>query len=101
MIYQKFVEIGRVVYITKGKDKGKLAVIVNVIDGNKALLDGPSSGVRRCVCNFKDMHLTKFRINIRVGQRTKNVQKAYDEAEINKKWAETELAKRIARKNLV
>lgn len=47
------------------------------------------------------MHLTKFRINIRVGQRTKNVQKAYDEAEINKKWAETELAKRIARKNLV
>lgn len=37
MIYQKFVEIGRVVYVAKGKDTGKLAVIVNVIDGNKVL----------------------------------------------------------------
>ncbi|CAK5006733.1 unnamed protein product [Meloidogyne enterolobii] len=100
MIYNKFVEIGRVVYITKGKDKGKLAVIANVIDGNKALIDGPSSGVRRCVCNFKDMQLTKFKINIRVGQRTKNLGKAYDDAEINKKWGETELAKRLARKKL-
>ena len=35
MIYQKYVEIGRVVFIAKGKDQGKLAVIVNVIDGNK------------------------------------------------------------------
>uniref|UniRef100_A0A915LR06 Large ribosomal subunit protein eL14 n=1 Tax=Meloidogyne javanica TaxID=6303 RepID=A0A915LR06_MELJA len=94
MIYNKFVEIGRVVYITKGKDKGKLAVIAN------ALIDGPSSGVRRCVCNFKDMQLTKFKINIRVGQRTKNIGKAYDDAEINKKWGETELAKRLARKKL-
>jgi ribosomal protein L14E/L6E/L27E len=34
-IYQKYVEIGRVVYIARGKDQGKLAVIVNVIDGNK------------------------------------------------------------------
>jgi len=47
------------------------------------------------------MQLTKFKINIRVGQRTKNIGKAYDDAEINKKWGETELAKRLARKKLV
>lgn len=35
MIYNKFVEIGRVVFIAKGKDEGKLAVIVNVVDGNR------------------------------------------------------------------
>lgn len=35
MIFTKFVEIGRVVFISKGKDEGKLAVITNVIDGNK------------------------------------------------------------------
>jgi len=34
-IYNKYVEIGRVVFISSGKDEGKLAVIVNVIDGNK------------------------------------------------------------------
>jgi large subunit ribosomal protein L14e len=39
MIYQKYVEIGRVAYIAKGKEEGKLAVIVNVIDGNKVSID--------------------------------------------------------------
>uniref|UniRef100_A0AC34GE80 KOW domain-containing protein n=1 Tax=Panagrolaimus sp. ES5 TaxID=591445 RepID=A0AC34GE80_9BILA len=49
MIFTKFVEIGRVVYISKGKNEGKLAVIVNVVDGNKVLLDGPSTDVIRSV----------------------------------------------------
>ena len=97
-IYQKYVEIGRVVYIARGKDQGKLAVIVNVIDGNKALLDGPSSGVLRSVFNFKDIQLTKFKLPLRVGQRTKGVREAYDAAQINQKWDESEWAKRIARK---
>lgn len=35
MVYQRFVEIGRVVMITEGKDQGKLATIVNVVDGNR------------------------------------------------------------------
>jgi ribosomal protein L14E/L6E/L27E len=34
-IYSKYVEIGRVAFIASGKDEGKLAVVVNVIDGNK------------------------------------------------------------------
>lgn len=39
VIYHKFVEIGRVVYIAKGTQQGKLAVIVNVIDGNKVCFE--------------------------------------------------------------
>jgi ribosomal protein L14E/L6E/L27E len=35
MIYSKFVEIGRVAFIAKGKDEQKLAVIVDVVDGNR------------------------------------------------------------------
>jgi hypothetical protein len=35
MIYNKFVEIGRIAFISKGKDQQKLAVIVDVVDGNK------------------------------------------------------------------
>jgi hypothetical protein len=35
MIYNKLVEIGRVVFIAKGKDEGKLATIVNIVDGTK------------------------------------------------------------------
>ncbi|KAL3090097.1 hypothetical protein niasHS_006549 [Heterodera schachtii] len=98
MIYHRFVEIGRVVYIAKGKDQGKLAVIVNVIDGNKVLLDGPSSGVPRGVWNFKDLQLTKFTLPLRIGQRTKGVREAYETAKINELWQGTEWAKRIDRK---
>ncbi|CAD5206320.1 unnamed protein product [Bursaphelenchus okinawaensis] len=99
-IYNKYVELGRVVFIAKGKDQGKLAVIVDVVDGNKALLDGPSSGVVRGVRNFKDLHLTKFRVPVRVGQRTKGVKAAFDEANINEKWAETNWAQKLQKRQV-
>lgn len=35
MVYKLMVEIGRIVFIGKGKDEGKLAAIVDVIDGNR------------------------------------------------------------------
>lgn len=38
MIFNKFVEIGRVVYISNGPNQGKLAVIANVVDGSKVSL---------------------------------------------------------------
>ncbi|VDK87994.1 unnamed protein product [Litomosoides sigmodontis] len=78
MVYKRMVEIGRVVFVAKGDAGGKLATIVDVVDGNRALIDGPSTGVRRSVRNFKDLHLTKFRIPLRHGMRTKNKTKMTD-----------------------
>jgi|UniRef100_A0A914PEF5 large subunit ribosomal protein L14e len=100
MIFTKFVEIGRVVYISKGKNEGKLAVITNVVDGNKVLVDGPSTGVPRSVRNFKDLQLTKFKVPVRVGQRTGGVKKAFDEAGIISKWNESSWAKGIQKRTL-
>ncbi|KAK0426291.1 hypothetical protein QR680_009625 [Steinernema hermaphroditum] len=100
MIYQRFVEIGRVVYVAKGNDSGKLAVIVDVVDGRRALIDGPSSDVRRSVRNFNDLYLTKFKVNIQHGMRSVNVKKAFDDAEIAAKFTESAWAKKIASKAL-
>jgi len=100
MIFNKFVEIGRVVYIARGKDEGKLAVIANVVDGTKLLVDGPSSGVPRSIKNYKEIQLTKFKVNIRVGQRTGGIKKAFDEAGINNKWSETTWAKKNQAKKI-
>jgi len=100
MIYNKFVEIGRVAFIAKGKDEQKLAVIVDVVDNNKVLLDGPSSGVSRGVRNLKDLHLTKYKIPIRVGQRTKKVQIAYDEAKINDAWTNSTWAQKLQKRKI-
>ncbi|GMT28548.1 hypothetical protein PFISCL1PPCAC_19845, partial [Pristionchus fissidentatus] len=96
MVYKRMVEIGRVVYIAKGDNEGKLATVVNVVDGNKVLVDGPASGVLRSVRNLKDLQLTKFKVPIRLQQRTKNVEKAWTESEISKKWEETTWAKKLA-----
>jgi large subunit ribosomal protein L14e len=49
MPFKKFVEIGRVAYVNSGPEAGKIAAIVNVIDQNRVLIDGPTSGVRRQV----------------------------------------------------
>uniref|UniRef100_A0A1I7U6C8 Large ribosomal subunit protein eL14 n=1 Tax=Caenorhabditis tropicalis TaxID=1561998 RepID=A0A1I7U6C8_9PELO len=60
--------------------------------------DGPSSGVARTVRNLKDLHLTKFVLKVRVGQRSKGVQKAFDDAKVNENFQKTLWAKKIAQR---
>merc|ERR1712121_265501 len=96
MVFERYVEIGRVAYINYGKDKGKLVVIVDVIDQNRALVDGPCSGVLRQDINFKALHLTGLQVPIGHSARTGTVRKAWEKADITKKWQETTWAKKIA-----
>jgi large subunit ribosomal protein L14e len=60
MPYKRFVEIGRVVLISYGPDTGKLCTIVNVLDHNRVLVDGPEpiTGVHRHELNIKRIMLT-------------------------------------------
>jgi large subunit ribosomal protein L14e len=96
MTYARFVEIGRVAYVAFGPDAGKLVVIVDVINQNSALIDGPCSGVKRQAMSFKQMHLTNFVLKLAHSARTGTVKKAWEKAEIDKKWAETTWAQKIA-----
>lgn len=57
MPYERFVHIGRVVYIAHGDDKAKLVVLVDVVDQNRELVDGLCSGVTCKDLNFKALHL--------------------------------------------
>lgn len=41
--FTRFVSVGRVVLINYGPDAGKIATIIDVVDENKALVDGPSA----------------------------------------------------------
>ena len=60
MSFVRFVEIGRVCLITYGPDAGKLATIVNILDNNRVLVDGPMplTGVHRHAINLKRVQLT-------------------------------------------
>merc|ERR1712121_573723 len=96
MPYQRFVEIGRVAYVAHGDDKGKLVVIVDVIDQNRALVDGPCSGVSRKDMNFKALHLTKHTIKIGPSARSGTVKKAWEKADMTKQWEASTWAKKLA-----
>ncbi|CAD5120368.1 DgyrCDS8941 [Dimorphilus gyrociliatus] len=100
MQFKRFIEIGRVAYIAYGPSKGKLIVIVDVIDQNRVLVDGPCTAVKRQAVNIKQLHLTKFVIKMPYGLRTGLIKKIWEKEEIEKKWAKTVWAKKIASKKL-
>ncbi|KAI9137929.1 60S ribosomal protein L14 [Paraphysoderma sedebokerense] len=59
----RFVQVGRVVMVNYGVDSGKLAVIVDIMDHNRAVIAGPTTGVARQALNFKRMTLTPILLN--------------------------------------
>ena len=75
MPFHKFVEIGRIAVLGDGPDSGKIAAIVNVIDQNRVLLDGPTSGVTRQAFPIKKLHLTPIKVNFAFNASTKIVRK--------------------------
>ncbi|XP_027196727.2 protein-S-isoprenylcysteine O-methyltransferase-like isoform X2 [Dermatophagoides pteronyssinus] len=94
------VQIGRVALINFGQDAGKLVTIVDIVDQNRALIDGTSTGVPRQAIPFKRLRLTKFRLRIPYGTSSKNIQKIWKENEIEKKFGETKLALRLKQQQL-
>ena len=56
------VSLGRVVYINFGEHSGKLAVVVDIINGKRVIVDGPTSDVPRHVISNLRFALTRFRI---------------------------------------
>merc|ERR1712113_117402 len=94
MVYRTFVEAGRVAFINFGEDYGKLVVIVDFADQNRALIDGED--FPRVLYPIKRLTLTKLVVPISRGARTGTLKKATDNFELAKKWAETPTAKKLA-----
>mmetsp|Transcript_21187 Transcript_21187/g.15518 ORF Transcript_21187/g.15518 Transcript_21187/m.15518 type:complete len:130 (+) Transcript_21187:36-425(+) len=102
MPFTKFVEVGRVVVITYGPDLGKLATIVDIVDGKRVLIDGPQSitGVHRQVIGNKRIQLTGIVASGLTRNATqKSLKAAWEEQNILGKWKETSWAKKLDSKN--
>jgi large subunit ribosomal protein L14e len=93
MVGTRFVEIGRVVYINYGPDQGKLAVVVDIVDYNRVIVDGPTTGVARQQLPLKRASLTEFVLGVRRNQTSKNIAKAFETEKIAERWAETSTGK--------
>nr|AAX62470.1 ribosomal protein L14 [Lysiphlebus testaceipes] len=98
MPFERFVESGRIAYVSDGSHKGKLVSIVDIIDQNRVLVDGPQSNIPRGEMRLSQLHLTKFRLRFPYTGSTKVVRKAWEAAKLDEKWAETMWAKKVENK---
>ena len=83
MPFKKFVEIGRVAVLGQGPDAGKIAAIVNVIDQNRVLIDGPTSGVTRQEYPIRQLQLTPLKVNFAFNAKTRVVRKELEAGKVN------------------
>jgi len=90
-----FVEIGRIAMITHGPQRGRIAAIVNIVDQNRALIDGPLTGVKRRSAMFKTLRMTKLKINIQHNAPTDHIVAAWKADKIQSQWHQTRMYKEI------
>ncbi|KIJ96179.1 hypothetical protein K443DRAFT_293814 [Laccaria amethystina LaAM-08-1] len=96
--FKRFVEIGRVVLLKSGPFSGKIAVIAEIIDHNRAIIDGPTTGVPRQSYPYKHLTLTPLKLSgLPRGAGTKKVRKEIEKEAIVDKWDKSSWAqKRVA-----
>jgi large subunit ribosomal protein L14e len=82
--------------VNYGPYEGKLATIIDVIDQNRALVSGPTTGVPRQAINFKRLALTDFKLTLPRGANVKVLSKALESHQVVEKWEQTDYAKKRA-----
>jgi large subunit ribosomal protein L14e len=70
------IEVGRIVVKTRGREAGKKAVIVDIVDQNFVVITGPKSvtGVKRRKVNINHVEPTDKKIDIPKGADDKTVE---------------------------
>ena len=96
MSYQRFVEVGRIALIQYGPDAGKLCTIINVIDNNRVLVDGPEplTGMGRKSINIKRIMLTDIMIPAKLNASQKALMALWESEGVQAKWDECSQAKK-------
>merc|ERR1719160_219806 len=97
-MYQRFVQPGRLCYISYGPFEGKVCTVIDIVNQRRVIVDGPESqtGVPRHQIPVRWLSLTDFKCKILKAAREKTLKKALGEGETLKKWGESAWAKKIA-----
>jgi large subunit ribosomal protein L14e len=95
MVFNRFVEIGRVALVSYGPLSGKLVIIVDIINTARVLIDGPTSNVRRQEISLKRLSLTDLKLDVARGVKSLALKKAVQAFDLEKKWGETSWARKL------
>ncbi|KAF3949536.1 hypothetical protein CMV_024604, partial [Castanea mollissima] len=93
MPFRRFVEIGRVALVNYGKEYGRLVVIVDVVDQNRALVDAPD--MVRTQMNLKRLSLTDIKIDIKRVPKKKTLVEAMEAADVKNKWESSSWGRKL------
>mmetsp|Transcript_60539 Transcript_60539/g.187559 ORF Transcript_60539/g.187559 Transcript_60539/m.187559 type:complete len:133 (-) Transcript_60539:96-494(-) len=96
-MFKRFVEPGRLALITYGPCAGKMCTIIDIVDQQRVVVDGPKdvTGVARHMMPIRRLSLTDFKAGIIRGAREKTLRTALTEGEVLKKWEATAWAKKL------
>ena len=92
MLYERFIEVGRVCYVRLGEYAGKTCVVVDLVDQKHLLVDGPTTGVPRCVMRLNQVAITDLKITIPRGCKSKKVRCELTKEDISTKFLSTGLS---------
>ncbi|KAJ6468439.1 60S ribosomal protein L14 [Mycena sanguinolenta] len=95
--FKRFVEVGRVVLLKSGPFSGKIAVIAEIIDHNRAIIDGPTTGVTRQSFPYKHLTLTPLTLTkLPRGAGSGVIKKQLEKEAIVEKWDKSSWAQKRA-----
>ncbi|SCV67519.1 BQ2448_5130 [Microbotryum intermedium] len=93
--FKRYVEVGRVVLLSEGPQAGKLATIVEIIDHNRALIEGPLTGVPRQSFPYRRLVLTPFVLKkLPRAAGTATVKKVFEASGVLAKWEQSAWAQK-------
>ena len=95
MPYSQFVEAGRLALICFGPLADKLAVIVDILDDKRVIVDVVNSQEPRQMIPIKRLKLTDLVVKIDRNAPEADVQKAIESEGLIKKWEETKWAQNL------
>ena len=102
MGFTKFIEIGRVCQVARGKLENKLVVVLDIVNLNRVLVEGEE--VARCVIPVRHLVLTDQKVKILRGVKTgilkKAIQKENVKATFDKSSRAVKQARQAKRANL-
>lgn len=99
MLEKRFVQIGRLVYIGAGPDKGKVAVITNILNQNMIQIDGPTTNVKRQVISIKWAVLADMTVTLPAMATSADVKKVLEQHKTMEEFNKTAWGKKILAHN--
>ena len=97
MVSSNYVRVGRLVRVLRGPRTNQVAVISDIIDANRILVENPTeSNMKRHVQNMKNIEPLKFMVKIGKNAKTAEIKAAMEKSTILAKWNKTTKAKKMA-----